>query len=155
MIIRQGTSTEMMKLWYKFHTSEFFSDNLHRGNAEFWVIDDNGGIIGELYLFKSLDDHDLADGRTTAYLYNFRVAENMRGMGLGSRLLDHVFERLRQLGFRYATIGVDPGEEGNMRLYSKMGFAEKIKILREDLCDVDESLRPAECPEYIVLRKTL
>ena len=38
MIIRQASSSEMLALWYKFYTSDFFSDNIQRGNTEFWQL---------------------------------------------------------------------------------------------------------------------
>jgi ribosomal protein S18 acetylase RimI-like enzyme len=155
MILRQGTTAEMLTLWYKLYTSEFFSDNIEKNNAEFWTIDDNGSLIGELYIFKDLDDKDFADGYTTAYLYDFRIAGNMQGKGFGTMLMNRVFERLRELNFKYVTIGVEPEEEANVRLYSKMGFTEKIKTLCEDPCDVDENFMPSKHSEFMLLRKAL
>jgi ribosomal protein S18 acetylase RimI-like enzyme len=155
MIVRQGTIEEMLTLWCKKYTSGFFSDNMQEGNAEFWTIEDNGRLIGELYLFKSLADHDFADGSATAYLCAFRIAENRRGLGLGTMLMNRALDRLRELRFAYATMGVEPGEEGNVRLYTKMGFTEKIKTLCKDPCDMDANNMPVKCPEYMLLRKKL
>lgn len=155
MIIRQGTIEEMSSLWYKFYTFEFFSNNIESGNAEFWTVEDNGCLIGELYVFGKLDDIDFADGNTTAYLYGFRIEEAMRGRGIGTILMNHVFERLRELGFNYAVIGVEPDKEANMRLYNRLGFVDRIKTLRLNPCDVDENNMPTEGPEYILLRKVL
>ncbi|MBP7175465.1 MAG: GNAT family N-acetyltransferase [Thermoclostridium sp.] len=155
MTIRQGTIEEMLSLWYKFYTTEFFVENLQTGNAEFWVIEKQGRLVAELYFFKCLSDHDFADGSTTAYLYGFYVTENMRGKGLGTTLLKAVLQRLSELGFRYATIGVEPCEKANVRLYERMGFTEKMKTSHINLCDVDEDSRPAQYPEYWLLRKML
>jgi ribosomal protein S18 acetylase RimI-like enzyme len=155
MIIRRGTIDEMASFWYKFYTFEFFSDNIESGNAEFWTADDNGRLIGELYLFKRLDDADFADGKTTAYLYGFRVEEAMRGRGIGTMLMERVLERLRELGFIYAVIGVEPDKDSNIKLYNRLGFTEKIKSLRLNPCDVDENNMPTEGLEYILLRKAL
>ncbi|MFZ0446787.1 MAG: GNAT family N-acetyltransferase [Bacillus sp. (in: firmicutes)] len=155
MIIRQATIEEMVKHWYKFHTSEFFSDNMEQGNAEFWAIEYHARLIGELYLFKQLGDHDFADGNTTAYLYGFQIEEIMRGKGLGTMLMNRVLERLRELNFRYVTIGVEPEEEDNVRLYTKMGFKQKVKIVSVNPCDVDENFNPIIGPKYLLLCKTL
>ncbi|NLO40793.1 MAG: GNAT family N-acetyltransferase [Ruminiclostridium sp.] len=155
MTIRPGTIDEMLSLWYKFYTTEFFVENLQSGNAEFWTVEDQGRLVGELYLFKHLSDHDFADGFTTAYLYGFYVAEDMRGKGLGTLLLKTVLERLSELSFRYATIGVEPHEKANVRLYERMGFTEKIKTCHINLCDVDKNYRPTHYPRYRLLRKTL
>lgn len=155
MTVRQGTIDEMLSLWYKFHTSEFFAANLKSGNAEFWTLDDQGCLIGELYLFKHLPDHDFADGSSTAYLYGFYIEEGVRGKGLGTMLLNRVLQRLSELGFRYATIGVESREQANVRLYERMGFTERIKTTELNLCDVDENYCPTQYPEYWLLRKTL
>ena len=99
MIIRQATIDEMIALSFKFYTSEFFSEHIKKGNTEFWEIEHHAKLIGELYLFKSLEDHDFADGKSTAYLYGFQLEEIIRGIGLGSMLMNRVFERLRELNF--------------------------------------------------------
>lgn len=155
MIIRPGTIDEMFSRWYKFHTSDFFAENLQSGNAEFWAIDLNGSIIGELYLFKRLDDRDFADGETTAYLYGFYIDEAYRGRGMGKRLMNRVLERLCELGFQYATLGVEPDRQENVRLYTKMGFTEEVKTTTLNPCDVDEAGMPVPYPEYLLLRKPL
>lgn len=155
MIIRQATVDEMLALWYKFYTSEFFSDQMRKGNVEFWAIEHHARLIGELYLFKSLEDPDFADGKTTAYLYGFQIEELMRGKGLGTMLMNTVLERLSELKFNYATIGVDPNHEENVQLYKRMGFTERIKTLRVNPCDVDENFQPVIGPEYVLLRKSL
>lgn len=155
MILRQASIDEMLALWFKFYTSEFFSDHIQKGNAEFWAIEHHARLIGELYLFKNLDDHDFADGNTTAYLYGFQIEELMRGKGLGTLLMNRVFDRLRELNFNYVTLGVEPDQEANVRLYTRMGFIEKIKTVSENPCDVDENFQPTIGPEYLLLRKTL
>lgn len=155
MIIRQATIDEMLALWYKFYTSDFFAENIQRENAEFWAIEHHTRLIGELYLFKELNDHDFADGSTTAYLYGFRMEELMQGKGLGTMLMNRVLHRLKELNFNYVTIGVEPDQEANIRLYKRMGFTEKIKTITENPCDVDENFMPANGPAYILLRKAL
>ena len=145
----------MLSLWYKFHTTEFFTENLKAGNAEFWTLERSGRLIGELYLFKRLPDPDFADGTSTAYLYGFYIDERMRGKGYGTMLINRVLQRLTELGFRYATIGVRPDEKANIRLYERMGFTEKVKTTHINPCDVDEHFHPTHYPDYLLLRKTL
>lgn len=79
MIIRQGTTDEMLSLWYKQYTSEFFTDKIKRGDAEFWTAEQDNKLIGELYLFRKLNDTDFADGKTTVYLCAFRIIEELQG----------------------------------------------------------------------------
>lgn len=59
------------------------------------------------------------------------------------------------MNFKYVTIGVEPEEEANIRLYKRMGFTEKIKTPDEDPCDVNKDFMPMKCTKYILLRKTL
>ena len=155
MIVRQATVEEMLALWFKFYTSNFFSDHIQKGNAEFWAIEYHRRLIGELYFFKHLEDQDFADGNSTAYLYGFQIEELMRGKGLGTSLMNGVLNRLEELNFKYVTIGVEANHEANVRLYTRMGFTEKIKTVSENPCDVDENFLPTKGEEYLLLRKTL
>lgn len=155
MHMRQGTAEEMLSLWYKKNTSEFMADRIKNNKAEFWTIELDNRLVGELYAFFELDDKDFADGKTTAYLCAFRVIDELRGKGLGTRLMLKVLERLSDLGYLYATIGVEPEEIANIRLYNKLGFTEKIKTLSVDPCDVDSEFKPASCREYYLLKKKL
>lgn len=132
-------------------TARFFSENIQSGNAEFWTIDHCGALIGELYVFKKLMDSDFADGHTKAYLCAFRIHRDYRGQGLGSRLMQTVLSHLRDCGFRTATIGVDETEEANIRLYRRHGFHRKIKDCLTDPCDLDEQMKPRECPCFWLL----
>ncbi len=77
MIVRQATIEEMLALWFKFYTTDFFIDNIERGNAEFWAIEHHSRLIGELYIFKNLDDPDAGGLGHFAYLYGFQIEEIM------------------------------------------------------------------------------
>ena len=52
-------------------------------------------LIGELYVFLSLEDRDFANGEDTAYLCAFRVKEGFRGQGLGSHLMNAALSELK------------------------------------------------------------
>ena len=90
MKIRKATDQEMLSLWgYKNMdpvppTALFFAQNISSGNAEFWTLNDNDQIIGELYIFWNLGDKDFADGKNRAYLCAFRIKSEYRGKGHGS-----------------------------------------------------------------------
>lgn len=161
MIFRKATSEEMLSLWgYKeiseaSPTARFFCEHISSGNAEFWTIDDNGKLIGELYVFLNMEDKDFADGKNTAYLCAFRVEEGHRGRGLGSRLAETVLASLKGRGFRGATIGVDESEELNIKLYHRLDFNTKIKDCFVDPCSVDETMQPKSAPCFWLLYKAL
>ncbi len=148
MLIRKATGEEMLKLWgYQDEissspTAKFFYRNISSGNAVFWTLDNNGDLIGELYVFMNLDDKDFADGKTTAYLCAFRVKEGYRGQGLGSRLMNTALAELKETGFQSATIGVGSDKPQNIQLYRRQGFNKKIKDCHYDPCGMDENNQP-------------
>ena len=148
MQIRKATGNEMLKLWgYQDDmtvspTAKFFYRNISSGNAVFWTLDNDGELIGELYVFMNLDDKDFADGKTTAYLCAFRVKERYRGQGLGSRLMHAALAELKEIGFHTATIGVGSDKPQNIQLYRSLGFNKKVKDCHYDPCGMDENNQP-------------
>lgn len=156
MRIRQGTVQEMQSLWkHTRATLRFFSENIHSGNAEFWTIEKDSHLIGELYFFKRLSDADFANGKRRGYLCAFRIAKEHRGLGYGTKLLMHVLEHADALGFAEITIGVEETEPANLRLYNRLGFTRQIKRCVVDPCDVDEQFMPIPCVEFLLLMKAL
>ena len=162
MQIRKATSKEMLALWgyQDFDTSsptaKFFYDNIAAGNAVFWTVDNNGELVGELYAFFNLNDTDFADGQNTAYLCAFRIKEEYRGRGNGSRLMETVLAELKDIGFRTVTIGVGSDEPQNLRLYKRFGFITKIKDCHYDPCGMDENMQPIyEDVAWWLLKKDL
>ena len=161
MKIRTAGAEEMLRLWgYRTvrdapPTARFFYENIAAGNAVFWTVDRDGDLIGELYAFQKLEsDLDFADGSTTAYLCAFRIRQDCRGQGLGSRLMEAAAADLRSRGFRYATIGVGCEEERNQRLYFRLGFTEKRKACLFDPCAMDETMRP-RADRFLLLARDL
>ena len=161
MEVRKATGKEMLCLWgYEGTeplppTALFFARSLSSGNAEFWALNDNGRIIGELYVFWQLADQDFADGKTRAYLCAFRIQKEHRGKGCGSFLMREVLGYLKSKGIQTAAIGVDAAEEHNIRMYRSFGFTSKIKDCFEDPCDLDSEMKPKACPCFWLLAKSL
>ena len=161
MKIRKATAEEMLALWgypdiqTASPTARFFSHHISSGNALFWALDNDGEIIGELYVFLDLEDKDFADGQNTAYLCAFRIEKEYRGRGLGTRLMETVLADLKAAGFQRAAIGVGPDEERNVRLYHRMGFTEKIKDCHVDPCAMDADMNPAPDDCFWLLAKDL
>lgn len=159
--IRKATGKEMLDVWERGNvdsnaqTAQFFCQNIESGNAEFWTIDDNGQLLGELYVFHKLEDEDFANGTDTVYLCAFRIRKDMRGQGLGTRLMEKVLDEMRSAGIKRATIGVDETEKANIRLYSRLGFGEKIKDCYEDPCAMNEKMQCEKCSCFWLLQKNL
>ncbi|MCR5767007.1 MAG: GNAT family N-acetyltransferase [Lachnospiraceae bacterium] len=161
MLIRKASGTEMLELW-KYPdvntappTARYFYNKIETGNAVFWTVENEGELIGELYVFYNLDDKDFADGKNTAYLCAFRIREDFRGKGIGTGLLREVLARLKAAGFTRATIGVGPEEERNIKLYRNQGFVTKIKDCYFDPCAVDDNMLPKPDEGFWLLAKEL
>lgn len=162
MFIRKAIGEEMLALWgfqkadTASPTAKFFYNNITTGNAVFWTLDNNGELVGELYVFLNLEDKDFADGKNTAYLCAFRVKKEYRGQGYGSRLMATVLAELKEIGFRNVTIGVGSDEPQNIRLYRRFGFNTKIKDCHYDPCAMDENMLPQyEDTAWWLLKKGL
>lgn len=159
MEIRKAAEQELLELWgYESiqtasSNARFFCDNIKRGNAEFWALDYDGELVGELYIFYNLEDKDFADGKRCAYLCAFRVREDLRGRGLGTRLICHVMEYIKELGYQRISIGVVATNLANIRLYKRLGFTKKVKECTEDPCDRDENMHPRPCSCFWLLYK--
>lgn len=159
MKIRRAGEHELLELWgyERIHTAssnaKFFFENIRRGNTEFWTLDHDGELVGELYVFHDLEDKDFADCKRTAYLCAFRVRTDFRGQGLGTRLICHVIEHIKDLGYQRVSIGVDTTDIANIRLYERLGFTIKVKECAEDPCDRDENMQLKSCPSFWLLHK--
>lgn len=161
MIIRKAAGEEMLKLWgyedvnQASPTAVFFYEYISSGKAVFWTIENDGGLIGELYAFLEIEEYsDFADGRTAAYLCAFRIRKDYRHQGLGTRLMETVLSDLKARGFLKAQIGVS--DERNRRLYTRLGFTETVRICHTDPCARDENMRPQRDEEgYLLLAKKL
>jgi ribosomal protein S18 acetylase RimI-like enzyme len=57
------------------------------------------------------------------------VASELRGSGLGTRLLDAIDEELERQGIGEAIVGLVPGNRGARRLYERRGFRPRWLIL--------------------------
>ena len=160
MIIRQANEDEMLALWGETAdnmrpTSAFFFENIRSKNAELWAYDDDCRLAGELFVFKSLDDKDFADGKDKAYLCGFGITEELRGKGYGTKLISHVIDHLKENGIKTVTIGVGETEEANIRLYHRLSFLEKIKDCYADPCDVDENMQAKPCETFWLLKRDM
>ena len=102
MVIRKATGEEMLELWgYQdtesaSPTARFFYENINSENANFWTVENEGKLIGELYVFLNLDDKDFADGKKTAYWCAFRVQEKYRRQGIGTRLIETAVKDIKE-----------------------------------------------------------
>lgn len=91
-----------------------FVDSLKAGHCA-WVVRDGGGLVGYGILMMTGDDAELLD---------ITVAPECQRRGLGSILLDQLFEVARSHGATRMLLEVRPGNESGLALYRRFGFAE-------------------------------
>lgn len=73
--------------------------------------------------------------KNTAYLFAFKTKDEYQGKGYFSKLFNYMIEDLKSLGYKYATIGVEPHELKNKEIYKHYGFNEYIKTATETYPD--------------------
>ena len=55
------------------------------------------------------------------------LMENVRGLGVGSRMLAELFERLRRAGSPGVHLGVDTANQGALQFYRHLGFVDLLR----------------------------
>lgn len=66
-----------------------------------------------------------------AYLTAFRTIPEYQSQGYFSKLFKYMIEDLKKRGYEKVTLGVEPDEEKNKKIYFKYGFNEHIKDSKE------------------------
>jgi GNAT superfamily N-acetyltransferase len=94
-----------------------------------WVLEEAGEIVGALWLqLIEKIPNPTAETELYAYITNVFVLENLRGEGLGSKLLDEALTFCTQAGVNAAILW--PSEKSRT-LYERHGFA-----VRDDLMEL-------------------
>ena len=126
-----------------FHQTEFFRQEIESGNRVVYVYKKNGEFIGEIaYVFDMRDD-DYTIANQRIYLSRLIVKKEWRGNGIGGILIDFIIEKIKDMGYKEVTIGVDKDNLAALHLYRKKGFT----TILFDGADEDG--------EYFKLMKTL
>ncbi len=71
----------------------------------------------------------------TAYLCAFRTVEKYQGKGYFSKLFKFLINDLKAKGYEKITLGVEPTEKKNLKIYQHLGFDEFIKSAQESYPD--------------------
>ncbi len=74
-------------------------------------------------------------GHNTAYLSAFRTINEFQNKGYFSKLMKFMLNDLKNRGFTKVTLGVEPNEEQNIKIYKHYGFTEYIKSATETYPD--------------------
>ncbi len=74
-------------------------------------------------------------GDGMAYLCAFRTIEEYRGKGYFSELMKFMIDDLKRRGYVRVTLGVEPADMKNKRIYAHYGFTEYIYSAQETYPD--------------------
>ena len=118
------------------HFRKIYADAYERartGRSVLWVAEinsqipnplkqSNGRVIGQLFVQLTCDRPDLANGKTRAYIYAFRVRPSYRSGGLGTRMLSVAENDVFKRGFHTTTLNVAKNNVAARRLYERQGY---------------------------------
>ncbi|HWQ45315.1 MAG TPA: N-acetyltransferase [Longilinea sp.] len=94
-----------------------------KGLALMWIADlPEVGILGQAFIQLICDRPELANGKDRAYMFSFRVRNQYRNQGLGSRMIRTFENDLIKRGFRFLTLNVAKENYQAQQLYSKFGY---------------------------------
>ena len=105
-------------------------ENFKRGNSIPYYGILNGNIICEataLITPEIVQNSDELVGNNIIYLSAFRTILEYQGKGYFSILFKYMLNDLKEKGYTKVTIGVEPKEEKNKKIYNHYGFTEYIK----------------------------
>jgi RimJ/RimL family protein N-acetyltransferase len=97
-----------------------FESSIRRDDAQFFVADDDGRIVGELGI--EVARYGVAD-------FGMMVAADARGRGIGSALLSVAVDWAQKAGAHKVALQVWPHNHAAIALYEKHGF-EREGLLR-------------------------
>ena len=129
VIIRQAEFADLPAMEWEGefrHFRNLYADAYRRTlrhTALIWLAElPDAGLIGQLMLQLTSERQELADGVERAYLFGFRIRPAYRSQGLGTRMIWHVEEDLRQRGFTRLTLNVARDNPRAQSLYTRLGF---------------------------------
>ena len=98
----------------------------------------NGEIICETTAMldkRIVQNSDKLVDEKTAYLCAFRTIEKYQSKGCFSKLFRFMIDDLKSKGYEKVTLGVEPAETENLKIYQHLGFNEFIKSAQETYPD--------------------
>lgn len=109
-------------------------ENFKQGNTIPYYGILNGKIICEATASinpETVQNSELLVGDKIAYLSAFRTVPEYQGKGYFSILFKFMLRDLKEKGYKEVTLGVEPNEEKNKKIYNHYGFTEYIKSSTE------------------------
>lgn len=93
------------------------------GQAVIWLAElINVSLVGQLLVHLKSDRSELADGRSRAYIYGFRIKPIYQNKGVGTRLLRVAEDDLVQRGYQIVNLNVGQDNNRACQLYERLGY---------------------------------
>ena len=102
-------------------------DGLQTANHYFYSIFNKEEKIGYIWLAK--DD----ENKQSAFIYDFEIYEEFQNLGFGSKTLDLVADKAKELGFSFLGLHVFGSNSRALHVYKKMGFQITDINMRKEL----------------------
>ncbi len=106
--------------------AEKWREEIASGNILVFVYKINGEFIGEGALVLDANDPDYTIHGRRVYVSRMIVKKEYRNRGIGSKILDFLIDKAKEMGFSEMTIGVDKDNVNALHLYRKYGFNEVL-----------------------------
>jgi ribosomal protein S18 acetylase RimI-like enzyme len=152
MKIRKATQADIesiMKLWKElmnFHIerdsyfdiannapekfAKFIKEKLDSNDYCILVAEDNGRVVG--YCLAKKDKHPLFKAPDYSEIFDLVITREFRRKGIGSALLDKVFNWCFEKGIKRVEVKVALANEVSRKFWRKMGFKPCMEILYVD-----------------------
>ena len=105
-----------------FPQTESFRKEIEAGTRVVKVYKQNGEFIGEIAYVFDMHDNDYTIVNQRIYLSRLIVKKERRGNGIGGVLIDFMVKKIKNMGYKEITVGVDKDNTAALNLYRKKGF---------------------------------
>ena len=138
LTVRRLSIDELLRLTELFDYRDveaMLADNTRRmegGEIDIFCLFKGKRLIGELHAMYVSEDERMAIRGVRAYLFAFRVHEDVQGKGYGKYLLNEVIKLLAKKGYHEFTVGVEDDNDRAIHIYKIFGFGELIARKAEE-----------------------
>lgn len=108
------------------------AENIRNGSIDIFLLYDKDTAVGELHVMYESDDENFAVRGRRAYLFAFRVRQELQNKGYGTYLLKEVLSILEENGYCEFTVGVEDDNLRAKHIYQALGFDEFLLRNQEE-----------------------
>ena len=127
-LTKEFLNKDAIELSKKTHQKSFPDNKIPQDTYIFKFMDLDANHLGYVW-FKIQDNY----GQKYAFIYDFHLFEEFRGLGLSKKLLAKTEDEIRRLGIKSVGLHVFGQNEVAINLYKKSGFSPTNIIMRKEL----------------------